>query len=128
AYASLAFEWMAQGDYDAAIDCARQAQAMAEQLGVPEVRSEALNTAGSAAAETGGDWIGPLGQSLEIAVAGGFEAQAGRAFTNIYGNFVGLRRFAEGERFYVDGVAYCDGHDVGTFGNCIRGTRTIALE
>jgi DNA-binding CsgD family transcriptional regulator/tetratricopeptide (TPR) repeat protein len=128
AYASLAYERMAQGDYNAAIDCAGQAQAMAEKLGVLEVRSEALNTASWAAVETGGDWIGPLGQALEIAVAGGFEAQAGRAFTNIYGNFVGLRRFAEGERYYVDGVAYCDGHDVGTFGNCIRGTRTIALE
>ena len=32
-------------------------------------------------------------------------------------------RIAEGEGLFVEGIAYCDEHDIGTFGNCLRGER-----
>ena len=32
------------------------------------------------------------------------------------------------ERCYAEGIAYCDEHDIGTYGICLRGERTGALE
>ena len=37
-------------------------------------------------------------------------------------------RIAEGEGVLVEGIAYCDEHDISTFGNCLRGERAIVLE
>ena len=42
--------------------------------------------------------------------------------------YCGELRLAESEHIYVDGIAYCDEHDIGTFGTCLRGERTCVLE
>jgi DNA-binding CsgD family transcriptional regulator len=34
----------------------------------------------------------------------------------------------EAEHYYIDGVAYCDEHDISTFGTCLRGERTRGLD
>ena len=128
AYAALAGDRMARNVNDAAIELARCARAIAEPLGLSEVVSDALNTEGCVQSSTGGDWVGPLRRALDIAVSHGLEAQAGRAFCNLYETYTGLRRYAEGERYYVDGRAYCDEHDIATFGNCLRGTKSNAME
>jgi hypothetical protein len=92
------------------------------------VLSDALNTEGCALACSGGDWVSPLRRALEIALSGRHEELAGRAYSNLYAVACGERRFAEAERYYVDGVAYCDEHDITTFGTCLHGERTAALE
>jgi DNA-binding CsgD family transcriptional regulator len=66
-------------------------------------------------------------EALRLALEAGAEAQAGRAYANAY-TFYGMQyRFAEGERFYRDGIAYCDERDIPTFGTCLRGHRAVAL-
>ena len=40
----------------------------------------------------------------------------------------GRMRIVEGEGVLVEGIAYCDEHDISTFGNCLRGDRTVVLE
>jgi len=127
-YGALALGRMVLGDNDAAIELARRAQAIAEPLGVSEAIIDALNTKGCVIAETGGDWFGPMRRALEIATSGGFGEHAGRTFANIYAIDCQQRRFAEGERYYVDGLAYCDEHDITTYSNWLRGDRSIALE
>ena len=59
AYANLASQRMLAGESDAAIELAAAAQAIAEPLGAFEVLSDALNTEGCAAADSGGEWAGP---------------------------------------------------------------------
>ncbi len=128
AYGSMAIERMVKGANDAAIEAAGRAQAIAEPLGVSEALIDALIAQGVVAADTGGDWIGPMGRALEIATTGGFENHAGRTFAAIYSNYCQQRRYAEGERYYVDGLAYCDEHDTTANGNWLRDDRSIALE
>ena len=72
----------------------------------------------------GGDWTGPLERALEIAVAEGLQEQAGRAFANLHVLYCGELRFTEAEPYFAEGVAYCDEHDIGTFGICLRGEHT----
>jgi DNA-binding CsgD family transcriptional regulator/tetratricopeptide (TPR) repeat protein len=116
------------GQYDVAVGLTRRAEAMAESLGASEVLSEALNTQGCALACLGGDWTGPLERALEIAVAAGQQEQAGRAFANLHVMYCDELRFTEADAYFADGVAYCDDHDIGTFGICLRGEHTGTLE
>ncbi len=127
AYANLAAQRSADGENAAAIGLAQRAQVVAEPLGAFEVLSDALNTEGCAAAGMDGDWTRQLRRALEIALSEGLEEQAGRAFANLCSMYCAQRRFAEAERYFVDGIAYCDEHDIGTFATCLRGGRTDVM-
>jgi hypothetical protein len=77
--------------------------------------------------QLGQDWRGLLHRALDIAVTHRLDEQAGRAYTNLYGMLCRMRRYAEAEPVYRDAVAYCDEHDVDTFGTCLRGERANSL-
>ena len=128
AYANLATVLGNQGEHVQAIRLAQQAQVVAEPLGLLDVLCDALNTEGCAAADTGADWSAQLQRALETARANGLAEQAGRAYANLYTLYCCALRIAEGEHFYVDGTAYCDEHDIGTYGTCLRGERSSVLE
>jgi len=36
--------------------------------------------------------------------------------------YTSRRRFKDGDQTYFDGIAYCDEHDIGTYGTCMRGS------
>lgn len=128
AYANLSGQRMLHRRFASAIELARQAQALAERFAEPAVLSDALDTEGCAQAMTGGDWPALLRRAIDVAVAAGREEQAGRAYANLHALRNAERRFAEADRWYTEGVAYCDDHDVGTFGTCLRGERTSWLD
>jgi DNA-binding CsgD family transcriptional regulator/tetratricopeptide (TPR) repeat protein len=128
AYANFAGTRMVNNEHDEAIGLAKRAQAIAESLGVLEVLSDALNTEGCALVGKGGDGIGRLHQALQIAISSGLQEQAGRAFVNFDGIYCQQRRFAEAERSFAEGIAYCDDHDMATYATCLRGGRAIAWE
>jgi DNA-binding CsgD family transcriptional regulator len=128
AYANLAGQQMMNAELAQAIELAQRAQQVAEPLGASEVLSDALNTEACCLADMDSDWTGPLRRALEIAMSSGHDEQAGRAFANLYSMFSAQRRFTEGERYFVDGVAFCDEHDITTFATCLRGERTSSLE
>jgi DNA-binding CsgD family transcriptional regulator/tetratricopeptide (TPR) repeat protein len=128
AYSGLAAQRMLAGEPDAAIELAAAAQAIAEPLGEFEVLSDALDTEGCAASDAGREWAGQLRRALQIAISKSLPEQAGRAFTNLYSIHCGHRQFAEAERYFADGIAYCDEHDISTFARCLRGERTGALD
>jgi DNA-binding CsgD family transcriptional regulator len=128
AYANLASERMFDGDNHAAISLAEQAAAIAEPLGDGEILSDALDTEACALMALDKDSAAMLERALEIAVSGRHEEQAGRAFTNLYTMYTSRRRFKDGDQTYFDGIAYCDEHDIGTYGTCLRGERASVLE
>jgi DNA-binding CsgD family transcriptional regulator/tetratricopeptide (TPR) repeat protein len=127
-YANLAAHRMVDGENEAAIGLAVRAQAIAGPLGLPDVLSSALDTEGCAAAAMGRDWTGPLSRALDIAVSGGLQEEAGRAFTNICSAYGERRQFAEAEQHFTAGVAYCDEHDITTYARCLRSDRITVLE
>jgi DNA-binding NarL/FixJ family response regulator/Tfp pilus assembly protein PilF len=122
-----AFELWAQGDQEAGRDMLRRAVAMADQVDDPAVRSDVLNNASFASFLLRQDWRPEMDLALSIALATGAEAQVGRAYANAYTFFIAQYRFAQGERYWRDGVAFCDDRDISTYGTCLRGHRAIAL-
>ncbi|MGH3177360.1 MAG: ATP-binding protein, partial [Streptosporangiaceae bacterium] len=128
AYSSLAAGRLVNSEYQAAIGLAVRAQAIAGPLGALDVLSDALNTQGCSAAHTGGEWTGYLRRALDVALSAGLDNEAGRAFANLHSCYADRRRFAEAEQYFIDGVAYCDEHDVGSYAAFLRGERTAALE
>jgi DNA-binding CsgD family transcriptional regulator/tetratricopeptide (TPR) repeat protein len=128
ACAHLAFARMVNSEYQAAIDLAVRAQAIAEPLGALDVLSDALNTRGCSIAHTGGDWADYLRRALDLALSADLDHQAARAFVNLHSRYANHRRFAEAEPYFTDGVAYCDEHDIGSGTVFLQGERVAALE
>jgi tetratricopeptide (TPR) repeat protein len=128
AYARLAAVRMRFSEYQAAIELAVQAQAIAEPLGALNALSEALTIQGVSVANTGGEGIGHLRRALDVALSAGLDDEAGRAFANLYSVHAGQWRFAEAERYFADGVAYREEHDLDTYAVFLRGERAVALE
>jgi DNA-binding CsgD family transcriptional regulator/tetratricopeptide (TPR) repeat protein len=128
AYAGLAAMWMVRGANSDAIELARRAQAVAGPLGLTEVLSDALNSEACAVRATGEPWAGPLRQALEVALAGQHEAQVARAYVNLYFCHVADRDWAAAERYFAEGVAYCDDHDISTYSIFLRSDQATTLE
>jgi DNA-binding CsgD family transcriptional regulator len=66
-------------------------------------------------------------RALDVAIAHRHDEKAGRAYTNLYGMLCRARRFVEAEPVYHEAIAYCDEHDVDTYGTCLRGERAASL-
>jgi DNA-binding CsgD family transcriptional regulator/tetratricopeptide (TPR) repeat protein len=128
AYANLAAASMLNSDGEPAIKLARRSAELAERLQQPDVLSDALNTEACAAGNLGRPWDELMRRALQVALDAGLEEQAGRAYANLHAFQNGERLLAEADRTYQEGVAYCDAHDVSTFGTCLRGERTAWLE
>ena len=126
AYANLAGVRMLHGDDDA-VPLARRAQALAEGFGDDALLSEALNTEGAAQISTGGDGEPQLRRALEVALAAGLMEQVGRAYTNLQVLLSTAHRFGAAEQVFLDGLAYCEEKDLGTFASCLQGVHTYTL-
>ncbi|MDX6358844.1 MAG: hypothetical protein QOH37_1898 [Nocardioidaceae bacterium] len=122
-----AFELWTQGDQEGGLSMLDRAVTMAEQVGDPAVLSDVINNAAFASFLLRADWRPQMDRALQIALTAEAEAQAGRAYANAYTFFIAQFRFAEAERYWRDGVAYCDDRDIPTYGTCLRGHRAIAL-
>jgi DNA-binding CsgD family transcriptional regulator/tetratricopeptide (TPR) repeat protein len=98
-----------------------------EDLGLADVVSYALNTIGCARLSIGEGGWDDLERSLRLAVDIGAEDTAGRGFANLY-EFAAYRYRIHGyEWCYLDGIRYCEDHEIGTYGACLRGARADAL-
>jgi DNA-binding NarL/FixJ family response regulator len=104
-----------------------RAEQMAVELGDLTLQSDIVNNHAFLLFIDRENWVPRMREALRLALESGGEAQAGRAYANGYTFFAAQYRFAEGERFWRDGIAYCDDHDITTFSTCLRGHRAIAL-
>jgi DNA-binding CsgD family transcriptional regulator/tetratricopeptide (TPR) repeat protein len=128
AYASLAAMWMVRDADSDAIELARRAQAVAGPLGLTEVLSDALNSEACAVRASGGPWAGTLRRALEVALAGQHDVQVARAYVNLCCCHIADRDWAAAHRYFIEGVAYCDDHDISTCSIFLRSDRATALE
>jgi DNA-binding CsgD family transcriptional regulator len=114
-------------DPTAGLATLQEARAMAERVGDPVVLSDVLNNVAAGELMLRRDWTRTMKESLRLALEAGAEAQAGRAYANTYTFYSAQLRFAEGERYWRDGIAYCDERDITTYSTCLRGHRALAL-
>ncbi len=126
ALSARAFEiW--RDDPEAGRQMLARAREMADQVGDPSLRSDVINNVAFGEYLLRRDWTRPMKEALRLALDAGAEGQAGRAYANAYTFYADQYRFAEGERFWRDGIVYCDEHDITTFSTCLRGHRAVAL-
>ncbi|MEY9855485.1 DNA-binding NarL/FixJ family response regulator [Catenulispora sp. GAS73] len=128
ACATLAHQRLLYADYNTAIALARRARQLAERFGATAVLSGALNTEGAAAAGLGQEWTGLMHQALKTALVGRHQDQAARAYANLVGISEGRLRFADAERYLLEGLVYCDEHDATAYSSFLRGEQAHVFE
>nr|WP_297772798.1 AAA family ATPase [uncultured Roseovarius sp.] len=113
AYALRAQFFMLQDNMDEALQWARKALEIADQVGDEETRAHALNTAGSAAlfrGDTQGE--ADLRESLEIARQHGFHIEAARVYTNLSECLIEMGALQKAEALIEEGITFDSEHDL----------------
>ncbi len=127
ALSRLAGEFMDGDQTDRCIDLASRALAMAQDLDLPDVASDALNTLSCVEYVRSDDWYDLIQEALGLALRHGLSEQAGRGYANIQELLVDSMRYAEAEQLFREGMAYCEEHDNRTSGLCLAGGQAGVL-
>ena len=104
-----------------------KARALGEQLDDPNLVSYALNATGLTLTEHGEDGTGTIEQALRIALDADLQEAAGRAYSSLQEAAARLNKFADSERYFTAGMAYCEDRELGVFSLCLLGWRACAL-
>ena len=127
AYAARSVTSICNGHVDEGLELMREAQALAAQLEDPELTSYALNAIGLGQVSIGRDGITTIEQALRVALDADLHEAAGRAYSSLQEAFAHMNRFADSERSFAEGMAYCDGRELGVFALCLLGWREQVL-
>jgi DNA-binding CsgD family transcriptional regulator/tetratricopeptide (TPR) repeat protein len=127
AYAARSAGHIGHGQFDEGAELMLKAQALAEDLGDPALSSYALNGIGLTEIYSGRDGIDSLYEGLRVALAADLQDAAGRAYSSLQEAFATMHRFADSERSFTEGMAYCEGRELGVFALCLRGWREQVL-
>jgi DNA-binding CsgD family transcriptional regulator len=113
AYCNRADLDMEAHDADSAIDWTQRAISLAEGWGNDEILSHALDTLGTVRLIVGDPtgWA-DLDRSLQLALAGGFQEQVARAYTNLAAMAVSRRDYEQASGYLSEGLAYCEERDL----------------
>jgi len=127
AYAGLGALYGAEGRIDEGLELLAKAQVLGELLHEPGAVSYALNMHGMTLVERGCDGRESVEQALGIALDADLHAAAGHAYTNLQEAASRLNMFAEAERYYAEGMAYCEQRELGVYSVCLQGWRAATL-
>jgi DNA-binding CsgD family transcriptional regulator len=127
AYAGHATDFLVMGRTDDGLAMIGKARDLGERLHRPDIVSYTLNAIGCGLAETGRDGTTALGQALRVALDADLPDAAGRVYTSLQEGATRQHRFAEAERCYTEGMAYCEGREIGVYSLCLMGGQAVAL-
>ena len=128
AYANLANSGMALGtSHEDMQRLLGKAGDIGQQFGYPDVVCYALNGAGLCLVDASQDGMPEIEESLQLALATDLPESAGRAYSSLVEAATRLHRFPEADRYYAEGLAYCEGSELGVFSMCINGWRAREL-
>jgi DNA-binding CsgD family transcriptional regulator len=128
AYAGLAIAYMKMGGTnEGTLAFLGKARHIAEKLGYVDVTCLALDVAGMGLVEAGQDGMPSLEEELRIALDEAMPTRAGVAYSSIVEACAELQRFADSERYYAEGLAYCERRELAVFSKCINGWRARTL-
>jgi DNA-binding CsgD family transcriptional regulator/tetratricopeptide (TPR) repeat protein len=100
-------------DTESAIHYAQRVIAMVVPWGHNKILSNALNTLGTTKLIVGDPSGWPdLERSLQLALAGGFQEQVARTYTNACAMAVSRRQYALAARYLREGLDYCECNDL----------------
>jgi DNA-binding CsgD family transcriptional regulator/tetratricopeptide (TPR) repeat protein len=128
ALAGFASSYASAGDNQAAVGFAERALAMAEQLGLPDLVSDVLNTMGCVQQILGRPWLDSMERALEVALEAGADTAVARAYANLQALSTAGLDFASAERAHDVGLEFCEAHDIPTYANCLVGGQVVVFE
>jgi len=110
------------------IPWAERALVIATEVDDQGLRSHALNNLGCARLSLGDErGYEDIAQSLRVAIAGGFEEHAGRAYGNLATCALQSFQLERAERWLNEGIRYTADHDVETYRLCMLSWRPLLL-
>jgi len=122
AYSNLAQLHMLSHDTEAATAWGRRALELAERLGVVETAVHALNNLGTTELFLGHQEAGSamLEEALRRATEAGLDDDVGRAYANLVSQSMVQRRYEAAANYLSGAIAYCDEHDLISYGLYVR--------
>ena len=128
AYGGLAVDDIARGRAnESTMAYVGKARNLGEKFGCPEVVAYVLNAVGLHLVEAGQDGTDEIEESLRIALEADLPESAGRAYSSLMEAATKQHRFPDADRCYAEGLAYCEGSELGVFSMCINGWRSREL-
>src|SRR6516225_1981772 len=127
AYASLANSYMLAGRSDEAVEVGEKARALGGELRRADVVSHALTVIGAAVLRNRRDGRDSVERALRVALDAGLHEEAGLAYSVLHEAAARLHRFEDEDRYYIEGMAYCEGRELGVFSTCLTGWRAYVL-
>ena len=127
AYAGLGAYYGAAGRTGEGLELLRKARALGELLHEPGLVSYALNQQGMTLVEHGDDGRESLAEALGIALDADLQEAVGLAYTNLQEAAARQNVFTEAERYYAEGLAYCEERELGVYSVCLQGWRSATL-
>jgi len=114
AYSNMAQLKMLTEKLDECLYWGEKAIVIAKELNDEEILSHALNNVGTVGMTQGSIEKGNelLQQSLAIALKNSYNEHAARAYTNLGCNWVMLKNYKEAEKFFEEGIQYCEERDL----------------
>ena len=128
AYAGLAVDDIATGHANEhTMAYIGEAREIGERLGYPDVVAFVLNAVGLYLVEVGQGGMPEIAESLRTALKANLPEAAGRAYSSLMEAATKLHRFPDAERYYAEGLAFCEGSELSVFTMCINGWRSREL-
>lgn len=127
AYARLGPIYCGAGRIDEGLELLGKARELGELLHEPGLVSYVLNQQGLTLVERGRDGTESIDQALGIALDADLQEAAGLAYTNLQEAAARRSMFAEAERYYAEGMAYCEERELGVYSVCLQGWRAVTL-
>jgi tetratricopeptide (TPR) repeat protein len=127
AYANLAARIFESGRTDEGLRVMEQVRDLGERQNRADIVSYALNGIGLGLVQSGQDGVAVIERALQVALDADLPEAAGRAYSSLQEVCTRLNRFADAERYHAEGMAYCEGRELGVFSLCLMGWRTRTL-
>ena len=127
AYVNVAISRWGMAQPDAAFAGLKQGRDLGERLGQTGVVSRVLTSQGAIQVDRDLDGTALMEQGLRIALDAGLQAEAGSAYTCLVDSSVSMQKLAEAQRYYTEGMAFCEQRELRFFTRCIRGSLADAL-
>jgi DNA-binding CsgD family transcriptional regulator/tetratricopeptide (TPR) repeat protein len=115
-------------DREKSLELALRARTLAERFGLADIICRMLNFEALTNAMMGKEWHDLLRHALDTALAAGLDAQVGLIYTSLQELTTAEADYRSAEKYYVDGVTYCDDRSIVTYGTCLRGGQITVLE
>ncbi|HEX6857210.1 MAG TPA: AAA family ATPase [Streptosporangiaceae bacterium] len=121
AYAYRGAEHVIAGRLAEATEAIGRARSLTSRLGDTAATCYILNVTAHILMAQGQDGRPPLQQALDLALAQDLPDSAGRALAGLHECSVRLSDFGAAERYYIKGLAYSEGLQLGVFEACLLG-------